>query len=478
MNHIKRIVFLEPKSEKMHIFSRFDLPRLGNIILATIMKNKNYDVKAYFLKANEIYSRLADCSTVDLIAISAITATVTVSYKLADYFRSKGIKVVIGGPHVSFNPEEALEHADFCILGEGEKSLPMLVDALNNNTSLIEVPGLAWKDDYEEIIINEKTKPIDNLDSIPYPDFTLLELNGKAVGVGIRKKEIVPMQTSRGCPFDCTFCSVTSMFGRRFRYRSIPNVIGEIKQFNPKKQAIFFYDDNFTSNVKRTKRLLREMIRLELNFIWSTQVRVDIAKDPELLDLMSKAGCQILYIGFESIDPKALKEMKKRQSVEEIKWAIKEIRKRGIHIHGMFVFGFDADTPQTLRASVDFAIKEKIDTVQFLILTPFLGTEFYAKMEEENRLIDYQWDEYDAHHVKFLPKNMSAWELQQAQFEAHKRFYSIKQLTSRLLRGRKLAFLIGLYAHRLNKKWIRWESKFLNVIKTIEGLTKSSPMKA
>jgi len=470
---IKKIIFLELKSDKLHIYSKFELPRLGNIILATIMKKKNYDVKAYFLKESEIYNRFDSNLTADLVAISTITSTALVSYRVADYFRSKGIKVVIGGLHVTFQPKEALEHADFCIMGEGEKALPMLVDALNNQISLKEVPGLAWKDDHKGIIINEIARPVDNLDSIPYSDFTLLDTGDKVMGIGNNAtKQTIPIQTSRGCPYGCTFCSVTAMFGRRFRYRSIQNIIEEMKKYNPKKQTIFFYDDNFTSNVKRTKELLREIIRLKLNFSWSTQVRVDVAKDSELLDLMVKAGCELLYIGFESVDPEALKEMKKSQTVEEIKWAIKEIRKRGIHIHGMFVFGFDVDTLQTTRACVDFAIKEKIDTVQFIILTPFPGTELYSRMEDENRIIDYQWDQYDGHHVKFIPKKMSVWELQQAQIEAHKRFYAIKHVISRLLRRRIWAFLIGIYANRLNRKWVKWEKTYLEGIKNFSGIKK------
>ena len=191
---------------------------------------------------------------------------------------------------------------------------------------------------------------------------------------------------------------------------------------------------------------------------------------------MVKAGCKLLYIGFESIDPEALKEMKKHQSVEEIKLAIKEIRKRRIHIHGMFVFGFDVDTLQTLRATVDFTIKEKIDTVQFLILTPFPGTEFYSRLENENRLIDYQWDEYEGHHVKFLPKKMSVWELQQAQIEAHRRFYTFKQVILRLLRGRIWAYFIGIYANKLNRRWVKWESTYLKGLKSFNGIKKISAL--
>jgi len=138
------------------------------------------------------------------------------------------------------------------------------------------------------------------------------------------------------------------------------------------------------------------MIRLRLGFKWSTQVRSDIARDQEMLDLMAEAGCTSLYIGFESVDPAALKEMNKNQTVDEIRRAIREIRKRRIHVHGMFVFGFDSDTPATTRATVTFALAEKIDTTQFLILTPLPGSGFYTKMLAEGRLIDKAWDTYDA----------------------------------------------------------------------------------
>ncbi len=457
---IKKIAMLEPKSKNIHIFSKYELPRLGNIILATIMKNKGFSANAYYMSERELLNLKLDA---DLIGISTITPTAISAYKLADHFRKQGKIVVMGGSHVTFLPDEALQHSDYCLLGEAEESFPKFIEAINNNTSLEDVPGLAYHEN-GEIKCNDRPKPINDLNTIPHPDFKLLKTSNLLRRLPFFKR-IIPIQTSRGCPFDCSFCSVTCMFGKKYRFRSTENIINELKKYDPKKHFIFFYDDNFTANRKRAKKLVSEMIKQKLNFNWSTQVRSDIAKDQELLDLMKKSRCKILYIGFESVDPESLKEMKKNQSVAEIKWSINEIRKRKIHIHGMFVFGFDADDTKKAKTTVDFAIRAKIDTTQFMILTPLPGSDFYKQMRSEKRILDYKWETYDAHHVKFKPKRFTLWELQKAQIDAHTKFYSIYQVIRRLWNGRIRAFYTGLYGNRMVKQWKRLERRYLEKLK-------------
>jgi radical SAM superfamily enzyme YgiQ (UPF0313 family) len=459
---IKRITFIEPKTDHLHIYSRYELPRLGGILLATIMKEKGYQTEAVFMKGREVMKRKTET---DLVAISTITPTAQTAYAVGDEFKKKGIPVVYGGPHVTFFPEEALEHGDYCVMGEGERAMPALLEALNGNIPFSEVPGLAWRDG-GEIRRNPIARPVENLDELPFPDLTLLDMgHGKKLGSRIFGHTIIPMQTSRGCPFDCTFCSVTKMFGKRYRHRSTENIIAELERYNSRDNFIFFYDDNFAANTAKTKELLRAMIDHGIVAKWSTQVRIDVARDLEMLDLMKKAGCATLYIGFESVDPESLKAIKKNQTVEEIQYGIREIRKRGIHIHGMFVFGFDTDTPAKARATVTFALKEKIDTTQFMILTPLPGSDAYKALEEEDRIPDHEWDDFDAHHVKFRPLHFSAWELQYAQIEAHTRFYSPWQVLGRLLRGRTGGFVVGVYANNLNKKWQRAEKTYLNLLR-------------
>jgi radical SAM superfamily enzyme YgiQ (UPF0313 family) len=459
---IKKITFIEPKNDHLHIYSRYELPRLGGILLATIMKQKGYQTEAVFMKSREILRRKTEA---DLIAISTITPTAASAYAVGDEFRKRGLPVVYGGPHVTFFPEEALEHGDYCIMGEGERAMPALLEALNGERSMADVPGLAWRDG-ETIRRNPLPPPVENLDELPFPDLTLLDMGGKKrLGSRIFGHTIIPIQTSRGCPFDCSFCSVTPMFGKRYRHRSTENIMAEISRYNTKDNFVFFYDDNFAANTRRTKELLHAMIDNNIVFKWSTQVRIDVARDPEILDLMVKAGCVTLYIGFESIDPESLLAMKKNQTVDEIRYGIAQIRKRRIHIHGMFVFGFDTDTPAKARATVSFALKEKIDSTQFMILTPLPGSELHDSLDRENRIIDRAWDTYDAHHVKFRPLHFTPWELQYAQIEAHTRFYSPFQVIRRLLRGRTMGFIVGVYAGNLNKRWQKAEKAYLDMLR-------------
>jgi radical SAM superfamily enzyme YgiQ (UPF0313 family) len=461
---IRRITLIEPKNDHLHIFSKFVLPRLGSILLATIMRDRGYIAESLFMSQKEVMAR--DVET-DLVGISTITATAPSAFALADYFRKRGVPVVFGGPHVSFVPEEALEHGDFCITGEGETGFPLLVEALNHHAALADVPGLVWKEN-GVLRRNPPAAPIEDLDTLPFPDLGLLDM-GRSRKIGVQGVGLptVPIQTSRGCPFDCTFCSVTGMFGRHYRHRSTASVVAELSHYDPKACLLFFYDDNFAANPRKTRELLKEMIRLRLGFRWSTQVRSDIARDPEMLDLMAQAGCTTLYIGFESVDPAALKEMKKNQTVDEIRHAIREIRKRRIHVHGMFVFGFDSDTPATTRATVSFALHEKIESAQFLILTPLPGSSFYTQMLAEGRLIDSAWDTYDAHHVKFIPRGFTPWELQRAQIGAHARFYSPWHIAARLLRGSTGGFVVGLYASALNRRWQRLERDYLRRLRLL-----------
>jgi len=459
---IKRIVILEPKSERINVFSGYELPRLGGVLLATILRDHSYEARAVLLSRKEILARELDLDA-DLVAISTITPTASIAYTLGDHFRSRGTPVVMGGPHVTFLPEEALRHADYCILGEGETSFPRFVDALNGLESLEKVPGLAWLKD-GRMITNAAVTPVENLDTLPFPDFSLLDIGGRRLG-GRFGRAMVPIQTSRGCPFDCVFCSVTCMFGRRYRYRSTENVLAELSRYNPRAHYLFFYDDNFTSDRGRTKELLKRMIERRLGFNWMTQVRSDVARDPELLDLLRDAGCQVLFIGFESVHAAALKEMHKSQTPLEIATAIREIRKRRIHIHGMFVLGFDADTPQTVRATVDFAMQKRIDTCQFMILTPLPGTSLFESMKRENRLVNYDWETFDGHHVNFVPLRFSLWELQRMQIQAHARFFRLGRVLRHLFEGRFRAWRMGQYARVFGRRWLRGERSYLRKIR-------------
>jgi radical SAM superfamily enzyme YgiQ (UPF0313 family) len=457
---MNKIVFIEPKAPNLHIFSKFKLPRLGLYILGTLAMQRGWEIEIVYEEMQKIDFSKIESS--DLVGISTITSTAPRAYTIADKIRQMGIPVIMGGPHVSFLTEEALGHSDFVIRGEGEEALLAFFDAWEGKAEYENVPNLSFKAN-GKIIHNPMGPSTTDLDKLPFPDLSQLKFNPKDLA-GYRT---IPMQTSRGCPFDCAFCSVTSMFGKRYRFRSTQNIIDELRLYNDKKNIIFFYDDNFAANPKHTKELLYAMIEENFKFKWTTQVRVDVAKDLELVKLMKRAGCHTLYIGFESVNPDSLKEMKKKQTVEEIKYAVKVLKRHKIHIHGMFVYGFDEDDWKTVKKTVKFAKKTKLNSTQFLILTPLPGSEFFNKLVKQGRIMLTDWSLYDAHHAVFMPSRLSLARLQKAQIFSHKKFYSLFEIIKKFIRGKWIDFGLARYARNLNRSWKKKNKKFLKVVDLI-----------
>lgn len=454
---MSKIVFIEPRSPNLHIFSQFPLPRLGSFILGEMMRRRGWEVDIIFEEQKDI--PWGEINNADLAGISTITSTAPRAYIIADRIRSMGVPVIMGGPHVTFLPEEALEHADFIIRGEGERALMAFIDAWEKNKDFSAVPNLSYKSE-NKTVHNPMNEKIENLDEIPFPDFTDFIINEKQTA----GHKIIPIQTSRGCPYDCEFCSVTGMFGKKYRFRSTENIIQELRQYNQRKNFIFFYDDHFTANRKRTISLLEAMIKEKFKFKWSTQVRADLARDPEMVKLMKKAGCHTLYIGLESVNPRSLTEMKKKQTVEDVLHAVKVIRRNRIHIHGMFVYGFDEDDWATVKKTVRFAKRSGLNSTQFLILTPLPGSRFFSKMRNQERILFKDWALYDAHHVVFQPARLSLFGLQKAQIFSHKKFYSRFRMIAKFIRGKWLDLGLAHYARNLNRMWQKKNKTFLKVV--------------
>jgi radical SAM superfamily enzyme YgiQ (UPF0313 family) len=454
MKEIRRIVGIEPGSPGLHIFSRARLPRLGLPLLGKILEHKGYQVRIYCPDLNRVDWDDVLCS--DLVLISSITSTAPEAYRIAEKIRNHNIPVVLGGSHVTFKPDEALEFADYVVRGEGEVTVVELVRWLRDgdHNDVFDIKGLSFRKD-GRIHHNPPRPLLQELDILPFPDLSLIQ--------GCEKIRVVPMITSRGCPFDCTFCSVTKMFGRRYRFHNALKVIKEIENLCRKfsNRPFFFYDDNFTANPQRTKVLLTEILRRRITFPWAAQTRADVVKDERLIELMRKAGCTRLFIGLESINPKTLKAYKKNQTVDEIGECLEVLHKHDISVHGMFVLGGDDDDLATINNTVNFALRRKIDTVQFLILTPIPGTDLYREMVSQGRLIDDTWSEYDGHHVKFTPLRISAWKLQiKTMPGAMLRFYSLRQSLRLLLKGER-SFLIRIYGYLSLWRWRRHNRCFL-----------------
>jgi len=369
----------------------------------------------------------------DLVGITVMTSAAVRAYEIADRFRAQGSRVVLGGIHPSALPQEAAQHADAVVIGEGEGVWQQLLHDAKNS-------GL--KKFYQS-----PTRP--HLSQLPFPRREIL--NGKRYFVR------ATMQTTRGCPFDCSFCCVTKFFGRSFRTRPVRNVINEVRQLRSK--FIGFLDDNIVGNIPYAKELLRHLAKE--NIFWVGQASINVAHDRALLRLLKRSGCKGLFIGFESICQDNLHEMKKRNNQSS---RFSELTARlhdyGISVEGAFVFGFDHDDKSVFERTLEFIRRARIDTVQFTVLTPFPGTPVFEKLQAENRILTTDWSKYDCSHAVFKPTKMTPEELEEGVRDAYREFYDLPQIARRIadmglrlpLQGIPMAILNLSYHRRLNRE--------------------------
>ncbi|MCP2618754.1 B12-binding domain-containing radical SAM protein, partial [Candidatus Aminicenantes bacterium AC-335-A11] len=465
---IEKVVLIEPKSPGLHVFSKVRLIRLSLPSLAPILKEIGCEVKIYFEEIAPL--NWQDVKSADLIGISSLTCTMDEALRIAKIAKLLKKPVVIGGPHVTFEPLTALNsYCDFVIRGEGEETFKELVISLRENKSLKNIKGLSYRDENNKIHHNPFRPLEPDLDKFPDPDFSSV--------INREKLKTIPISTSRGCPYNCDFCSVTTFFGHKYRMRSIDRVIREIKNLYPKPKRLFVVDDNFVVDRKRTIELLNVMIKEKIGIPWSAQVRVEVAEDEEILYLLRKAGCYWVHIGFESINPKSLEGVNKRQRVEDYKKAVEKFNKFGINVHGMFIFGFDEDEPSIFKKTAKYASKIKLSTVQFLILTPIPGSKLYERFKERARIFTKKWSFYDGHHVVFSPLKVSSYLLQRETIRAMKKFYSLTETVKMLFTNlptknnlKKLYFRFAGFF--LIRKWLQVKKNrlFLNSLKEKESL--------
>lgn len=455
----KKIVLVEARAPGVHVYSAFGVPRLGMPLLATIMRGRGFEVEVYIQEREDV--PLEVLRGADLVGVSATTSTTGEAYKIASIARGMGRPTVMGGPHVSFMAEEALGHCDVVVRGEGDETFPELVDALFGGTNLHNVRGISFLHDGE--LANTPDRPlVMDLDTLPAPDLDCIHAGGNM--------SIVPIQTTRGCPHHCTFCSVTLMFGHRYRMRSTENVLDELERYRGRR--VFFVDDNFTAVPRRTIQLLEGMKERGLRLkVWSAQTRVDVVKNQRLLDLMRETNCSRVYIGFESVNPRTLERFNKKQDVKDIRDCIATLHKNRIRIHGMFVLGADDDTPETINQTLDFANRANIDTVQLLALTPLPGTSTSRDLEEAGRIITHDWSLYDGHHVVFAPQRMSPSQLQVGLNRCMSQFYSWRRALFFAIRMDVVNAFLRIMGSRIVRRgmrasgdfssWLsRWEEKF------------------
>lgn len=462
---MKKVVLIEPQSKEDHVYKSVRMPRLGLPLLGARLRDAGYRVELYLGTASTLpWSKIVDA---DYVGISTITATSAEAYRIAGYLRSRGLIVLMGGIHPHVMPDEALRHADFVVRGEADSTIVPLLRTLERGGLPWSVPGVSFWNG-PEAVHNPCPREAVEMDQLPLPDFSLFK--------GQKPFRTIPVMTSRGCPFNCNFCSVTLMFGRRYRFRSTESVLNELAAY--RGRSVFFCDDNFTANPARSKELFQGMLDNKTGLkSWGAQMRVEAARDPEMLELMRCSGGDMAFVGLESINPATLAALNKQQSVDEVRECVRRFHEYGIRVHGMFIFGSEADTVQTIRDTVDFALDSLIDSLQFAILTPLPGTPLYQKLEAEGRLLTKQWELYDGHHTVFQPALMSPEQLQRETMAAFKRFYAFRNVfRNTFTRGWQTPFYrsVGWYLVRHFERKSRWFDRALAGLQA--GDTKPVPL--
>ena len=410
----------------------------------------------------------------DVVGISAITRTAPQSFELARRLKERNprIKIVFGGPHPTALPHESLQYGDVVVMHEGDYTMPEVAERLAENLEnpdLKDVLGIAYKTPDGEVRVNRGRTFLtsEQLSALPFPEYTANEIRGITHNV---------VNTSRGCPFECEYCSVIDNFGREFRFIDDDAAVELIKYtIGVKHRPIFFGDDIFNANRGRVKRILSRILSEGINMPrWFAQCRVESACDPEMLKLMARAGCSYVFIGLESISDETLKLYHKHATLEKNRIAIEAFHDVGIRVHGMFVLGSDADTTDTIHDTFKFARDMNLDSAQFFALTAVPGPPMTARYEKEGKVIaPGQWHLFDAQHAIVRPKKMSAYELQMGTIKASLDFYSYREAVRHLFAGRGLFnALIRIKGRQLAKRILSDNAEYVQSLKQLDDWQK------
>ncbi|UCF13780.1 MAG: B12-binding domain-containing radical SAM protein [Thermoplasmatales archaeon] len=388
-----KILLISPHTNVIrNFFTKFSYPSLTLQQIAAITPREHtIDI------VDERYENINFDKAYDLIGISCLTYNSLRGYEIADIYRKRGIPVVFGGYHASLLPEEAKQHADSVVIGEAELSWPQLLKELENG----------------------KLKPFYKADKLVEPE--LIPPARHDIGVYTFMEAL---QASRGCPTGCEFCAMQKVEGPRFRGRPVDHIINEMKLI--KSKIIFFADASLTISPPYMKSLFREMASLNKKFHCFGNINV-LSRDDEFLRISSEAGVDKWYMGIESISQETINQVgKQTNKVENYVKAIKKIQDHGMKVVGFFMFGFDNDTPDIFRETLNAMYEWDLDEASFSIVTPYPGTRLFERLEKEGRITSYDWSRYAEDNVNFKPIKMTEDELMEGIRGISAEFYSIK----------------------------------------------------
>ena len=359
----------------------------------------------------ETFQQLNMDETADMVGITMMTCQATRGFELADHFRKRGIPIICGGSHPSFMVEECAKHFDSVVVGEAELLWPQIMADFKTG----------------ELKSVYRTDSFIDLKYLPMPRKDLFLKGHTTLNTQV-------LQTSRGCPLGCNFCTVTKMYGSAHRTRPVEHIVEEIKRFP--SRIFFFVDDNIFFAKEYSYKLFEALIPLKIK--WGSQGSLEmIARDEKLLQLAVDSGCISLFVGIESIDQETLNLANKSfNKVKNYETHIRKITKAGINLIGAFMFGFDQDNKETLDRVYDFAMRNRLALVNTGIMTPFPGTAYYDTAIREERIFDFNWEHYTGANLVCHHPTMTKEEIEAIHLGFPKRFYSWRSILKRFWANR------------------------------------------
>ncbi len=398
------------------------LPPLGVAYLAAVLRERGHAVQILDLDlpSASLPRRFDDF---DLVGLSGDTPRHPQVVDLGRRIRAQGVRVVTGGPHVSFLPEAVLEAgaADYVVRGEGELTLAALVERLAEGGDGGGVPGVSWL--CEGVVTNnpDRCEPAD-LDRLPLPARDLLPLD--RYQATLHDLQATTMLSSRGCPFDCAFCVASQLFGRRWRCRDPEAVVEELQEIRRRYglRAIVFLDDNFTLNPERAIQICELIRRRGIKVRWWCFSRVNtIVERHDMVEAMAAAGAGMVFLGIESAEPQVLREYQKRITPEDSVRAVELLRRHGIDTMGAFILGGVRETRRMAEQTIRFARQLRPAVAQFTLLTPYPGTRLFAEVRD--RLLTCDWSRFDCMHATVRADHLRPRELERLLWRAYMSFY-------------------------------------------------------
>ncbi len=361
----------------------------------------------------------------DVIGISIMTQTCIRGYQIANEFKKRGKIVVFGGIHATAMPDEAILYGNAVVIGEAEGLWDIVLDDIRHHR---------LKSFY-------KLDKLPDLQSHVMPRRDLIKCSSG-------KFSIAPIETTRGCPYNCDFCTVSRFFGTRQRHKPISDIITDIESC--KEKNLFFLDDNITGDKRYAKELFRAMIPQKK--IWVGQASIQVASDTELIKLAYQSGCRALLIGFESMSDSGINQYRKTlKTVEENILAVKKLQDNGIMTMASLIFGLDSDTPAVFDIAHDFLTRSKAAFFQACVMTPYPGTPVFNKLRSQGRILTDDWNRFDASKVIIRPENISPEALLDGYDKIKWHFYSNLSILKRSYPNIKIGFWEAILFFTLNK---------------------------